>query len=279
MRALLVLVLVACGASKPQCPLVEPAAGGPAFLWKAQKDGDTGRQIVWLFGTIHDAGLESVPSAVQAALDASPRLVTELGDAEPDADVFRKHARNRGKGIDQLLPSDDWYDLRDALLGKVKEDELRRARPWYAMSLLSNHLAPAPGPSMDMKLVERARGEHKPIEALETWDEQLSALDAAVNVDDLVEAIHARKTMTCDLTRLINSYRTGDTETMQALLVIPRTRETLLTPRNKKWMPALEKQFETGGAFVAVGLGHLLGDDGLVAMLSRAGYTVERVAR
>jgi uncharacterized protein YbaP (TraB family) len=30
---------------------------------------------------------------------------------------------------------------------------------------------------------------------------------------------------------------------------------------------------------VAVGLGHLLGDDGLVAMLQRAGYTVERVPR
>jgi uncharacterized protein len=132
---------------------------------------------------------------------------------------------------------------------------------------------------MDMKLVERARGAKKPIEALETWEEQLAALDAAVNLDDLKEAIHARKTMKCDLTRLINSYRTGDTETMQALLVIPRTRDALLTPRNKKWMPALEKQFATGGAFVAVGLGHLLGDDGLVAMLQRAGYTVERVAR
>ncbi len=275
MRALLLLIFVACGSSKPQCALVDPVAAGPAFLWKAQKGAD----VVWLFGTIHDAGLESVPSAAQDALDASTRLVTELGDAEPDADVFRKHARNTGIGIDQLLPSDDWYDLRDALIGKVKEDELRRARPWYAMSLLSNHLAPAPGASMDMKLVERARGAKKPIEALETWEDQLSALDAAVNLDDLKEAIHARKTMKCDLTRLINSYRTGDTETMQALLVIPRTRDSLLTPRNKKWMPALEKQFATGGAFVAVGLGHLLGDDGLVAMLQRAGYTVERVAR
>ena len=36
----------------------------------------------------------------------------------------------RGKGLDQLLPTDKWWDLRDALRGVVKEQELARARPW-----------------------------------------------------------------------------------------------------------------------------------------------------
>jgi uncharacterized protein len=274
-RALFVVALAACGAAKPACPVVEPTAPGPAFLWKAHKGGD----VVWLYGTIHDAGLDAVPAAAQTAFAASPRLITELGDEPPDPDVFRKYARNTGKGIDQLLPSDDWYDLRDALLGKVKEDELRRAKPWYAMSLLSTHSAPSPGPSMDVKLVERARDQDKPIEAFESWEDQLRELDAAVALTDLQEAIHARKTMKCDLARLVNAYRAGDIVTMQALLVIPRTEATLLVPRNKKWLAKLEQQFTQGGAFVAVGLGHLLGDNSLVAMLQRAGYTVERVTR
>jgi uncharacterized protein YbaP (TraB family) len=96
-----------------------------------------------------------------------------------------------------------------------------------------------------------------------------------------VHAIKASrsKSMKCDLARLVSAYRAGDIVTMQALLVIPRTEATLLVPRNKKWFAQLEKQFSQGGAFVAVGLGHLLGDNGLVAMLSRAGYTVERIAR
>jgi len=274
--ALAVALATACGSAKPQCPIVAPSAPGPTFLWKAQKGGD----VVWLFGTIHNTGLDAVPASAQNALAKAQRLVTELGDVEVDPDLFRKYARNAsGKGIAQLLPADDWWDLRDALLGKVKEDDLRRMRPWYAMSQLTKYLAPSPGPSMDVELTERAHELSIPIEQLESWEDQLSLLDRTVGIADLQEAIRARTTMRCDLARLENAYRAGDIEVMQALLVVPRTKNVMLTVRNRKWLPQLEKQFGQGGAFVAVGLGHLLGDDGLVAMLQRAGYTVERIAR
>ncbi|HEX5060872.1 MAG TPA: TraB/GumN family protein [Kofleriaceae bacterium] len=274
--ALAIALATACGGSKPQCAVVAPSIPGPAFLWKVQKGGD----VVWLFGTIHNTGLDAVPASAKDALAKSPRLVTELGDVDVDTDMFRKYARNAsGKGIDQLLPADDWWDLRDALLGKVKEDDLRRMRPWYAMSQLTKFLAPSQGPSMDVELAERAEKLSIPVEPLESWEDQLWMLDRTVGVADLQEAIRARKTMRCDLARLENAYRAGDIVVMQALLVVPRTKDVMLTARNKKWFPALEKQFGQGGAFVAVGLGHLLGDDGLVAMLQRAGYTVERIAQ
>lgn len=273
--ALVVALTAACGSAKPQCAVVTPSVPGPTFLWKAQKGGD----VVWLFGTIHNTGLDAVPPAARDALAKSPRLVTELGDVDVDADLFRKYARNAsGKGIDQLLPANDWWDLRDAMLGKVKEDELRRMRPWYAMSLLTKYLAPSSGPSMDNELTDRARELEIPVEPLESWEDQLAMLDRTVGISDLQEAIRARATMRCDLARLETAYRGGDILVMQQLLIVPRTKDVMLTARNKKWFPALEKQFGQGGAFVAVGLGHLLGDDGLVAMLQRAGYTVERIA-
>ena len=267
---------VACSAPKQQCAIEAPHGPAQPFLWKAQgKAGD----VVWLYGTIHDAGLDAVPKVALDALDKSARLITELGDVDPDPDMFRDHARIKsGPGIDQLLPSDDWYDLRDALVGtKIKEDDLRRARPWYAMSLLTTHLAPSPGPSMDVELAKHAHGISVPVEYLEKWEEQLAALDRAVGIPDLQEAIHARKTMKCELDRLVTAYRAGDVATMQTLLVIPRTKDALLTGRNQKWFPHIEEQFGKGGAFVAVGLGHMLGEQGLVAMLQRAGYTVERM--
>lgn len=274
MRWLLVLLVVASCGGKQHCPVAPPTTTkGPPFLWRVQKGDD----VVWLYGTIHDAGLDAVPQSALDALDASPRLVSELGDQEPDRDELREHARIKsGPGIDQQLSSDDWYDLRDALIGKVKEDDLRRAKPWYAMSLLTTYLGPSPGPSMDVQLAERAQDREQPIEHLETWLDQLTALEAAVDIEDLAEAIHARATMKCDLGRLRSSYEAGDIEVMTALLVVPKTEATMLTGRNQKWLPTIEGYFASGGAFIAVGLGHLLGDNGLVALLQRAGYTVER---
>jgi uncharacterized protein YbaP (TraB family) len=273
---LLVCFALACGGAKQQCPVVEPPTAGPTFLWKASKGGRGG----WLYGTIHKSGLDSIPRVAQEAFEKSDRLITELGEEELDPDVFRKHARiASGKGIDQLLPADDWWELRDALLGKVKEDDLRRAKPWYAMSLLTTHLSALPGPSMDVALTERAGELGKPVEQLERFADQLALLDGAVGIADLQEAIRARKTMRCDLARLVSAYRAGDIVVMEALLVVPRTKDTMLAARNKQWFPQLQQQLAQGGAFVAVGLGHMLGDDGLVAMLQRAGYTVERMPR
>jgi uncharacterized protein YbaP (TraB family) len=275
MRALaLVCLLATACASKPACPVVPlPATRGPAFLWKVQKDAG----VVYLFGTIHDAGMEVGPQVALDALAASKRIATELGNEPADRDTFRKYARiASGPGLDYQLSSDDWYDLRDALRGTVKEDDLRRAQPWYAMTRLTTKSAP-PGKSMDILLVERAEQESLPVDALEKWDDQLAMLSTTVKLADLVEAIHARNEMHCDHGRMRASYAAGDTAAMTALLVIPAHAEEMLYARNRAWLPSIEKYLAGDGAFIAVGLGHLLGEQGLPVLLERAGYRVQQV--
>ena len=83
--------------------------------------------------------------------------------------------------------------------------------------------------------------------------------------------------MTCDFARMRASYEAGDTRTMETMLVVAKTQATMLDARNAKWLPKIEAYFARGGAFVAVGLGHLLGPRGLPALLEKDGYTVERV--
>lgn len=272
----LALVAVAACGGPPACPVPpRPTAPTPPFLWRVERPGGA---VVWLFGTIHNAGEAEVPAAAWRALAASPRFVSELGDTEPDPEQTVALVRlPRGKGLDALLPADDWYELRDALRGVVKEDDLKRARPWYAMSRLTATVAPPPDPTMDFALARRARARGLPVEALESWSVQLAALADAVTLADLQQAIHARKTMRCELADLEAVYLSGDLDAIARRLVIPAT-ATLVVARSRAWLPRIERLFETGGGFVAVGLGHLAGDDGLPAMLARAGYRVERVA-
>jgi len=270
------MAAVACGPKPPVCGVVarmEPH--GAPFLWRVQRDGGP---VLWLYGTFHN-GRARVPEAAKVALEAAAQFASELGDSEIDADKLRDLARiESGKGLDQLLATDDWWDLRDALQGVVKEDALKRARPWFAMSQLTATMAPSPRPTMDVALAKRARERGIPVDALESWEDQLVALDAAVKIPDLQQAIRARKTMRCSIEGMLGAYAAGDLEAMGRLLGVEQS-ETLLAARNRRWMPKLEQYLAAKGAFVAVGVSHLAGAQGLPAMLERAGYGVERAAR
>jgi uncharacterized protein len=278
-RILLVVVavvaVVGCAPKRPTCPTASALAPGPAFLWKAQRgDGP----IVWLFGTIHDAGLELVSPAVLGALDGASRFASELGTAEADPDTRRELSFLRsGRGIDQTL-GDDWYDLRDTLRGRINEASLARARPWFALILLNNEGAPKTD-SMDKQLGDRAGDKNKPVDNLESPETQMRVLDSLVTVEDLREAIHSHGQLSCDYQTLTATYASGDVAAIEPMLVIPRTAEPLLFARNRAWLPKLEAYLADKGAFVAVGLAHMLGEQGLPVLLAKAGYTVTRVEK
>ncbi|MFT3697063.1 MAG: TraB/GumN family protein [Kofleriaceae bacterium] len=272
MKALLIF-LVAC-ASAPKCELPAVTAGAP-LLWKVHKaDGP----VIYFYGTIHVAGISAVPPAALQALDQSKQFASELGDKEPDMDKLTDLARlPYGQVLDRQLPDDDWYDLVDALRGTMKEDDLRHARPWFAMTRLTNKLAESPKPSMDESLTDRAHGK-MPVDALETWDAQMQALVDGVSIQDLQQAIHERKKLACDVALMRRYYENGDDISLAPMLVA-RDQATIIDARNAKWRAQIETYATTSGAFIAVGLGHLLGDRGLLSTFRTSGYTVERAER
>jgi uncharacterized protein YbaP (TraB family) len=274
--AMAIAVGAACGAAPPRCQSAARDPHAAPFLWRVHGAGGA---TVWLYGTIHDAGAADVPAVAWTLLDASPAFVSELGDAEPDPHELTELARLPwGQVLDHLLPADDWWDLVTAMLGVMSEDELRHARPWFAMVRLIAHLARSPRPSMDDALAQHAREHGIAVERLESWQAQLAALDVSITVGTLSKAIHGRQALACDLTRLRSAYRTGDLPALTRALVGAAPDEALLVLRNQRWLPQIERYLAGGGAFIAVGLGHLLGDTGLPAMLAREGYLAERQA-
>jgi uncharacterized protein len=50
--------------------------------------------------------------------------------------------------------------------------------------------------------------------------------------------------------------------------------DLLLKNRNKNWVKQLKQIMENKSVFVAVGAGHLVGNDGLISLLKKAGYNV-----
>jgi len=69
-----------------------------------------------------------------------------------------------------------------------------------------------------------------------------------------------------------------ETETRTGMLANPELRRVLLVDRNRDWAARIATLLETGARpLVAVGAAHMVGPDGLVALLERRGYRVKRI--
>ena len=98
----------------------------------------------------------------------------------------------------------------------------------------------------------------------------------------LAETLKDLDTERTNLTTLVDAWRAGDAAAVERIVLKdlaqePQLYQRLLVERNKNWLPKLEALFSRPGhAFVVVGAAHLVGPDGLIAMLKAKGYTVEQ---
>ena len=129
--------------------------------------------------------------------------------------------------------------------------------------------------------LERARVDGKPIEGLETIEEQLGIFDlrsTAEQVSFLLDAADDVPAMQGDLDRLINAWRVGDLAALERELQNERAQapalyDQLLGVRNRAWMPKLEALLEQERDYlVVVGALHFVGRDGLLQLLRLAGH-------
>lgn len=79
--------------------------------------------------------------------------------------------------------------------------------------------------------------------------------------------------------QLINAYKKMDFKNFYNLMIkaspeLKEFEQILLTDRNEKWVPRIEKMIKEKSCFIAVGALHLEGDKGLVALLRSDGYRV-----
>jgi uncharacterized protein len=82
---------------------------------------------------------------------------------------------------------------------------------------------------------------------------------------------------------VVTAWRSGDAAKLAALLSdeyksFPNLYRVLVTERNKRWVPQIEKLLHGNqDVFVVVGALHLVGDGGLLDLMRRDGYKPEQL--
>ena len=260
-----------------------PEAQAP-YLWVVE--GDAGRSF--LFGTIHvGVGISDLDPAVGAALDEATRSVFEADVRTINPlTVFQMAQYPEGASLADDLSEEQLAEVLDAAGSTLPRDALVRMRPWFVMTVLLNELVGGTVP-VDLQLLQRAESQGDTIGFLESWRDQLEAFARVPQdyaVASVVEMAADPDAIRAELERMVAAYLASEDAVLEALVQSPEDREAypeffeaLLSERNLAWVEPLEGHFTRGGAFVAVGVGHLLGEGSVIALLEARGWNISRV--
>jgi len=275
------------------------AAHAAPLLWRVEKGGRTSH----LFGTVH-VGLDldaALHDAGRVALDEAKRVFVEFDATSPSAivalvyDALARAELPPERSLRSLLRPETWDRLTARYKGRVPPATLDRMEPWFAVLTLPLAAVPArtgagasrrPAPILDAAIAARAKAHGARVMALDTPLEGIEAFSAigrkegAKMLEQLLTAdVESQRH---EVEGLIGAYVSeDDRHLVKAFGRLwrrePVVAEQILFRRNERWCERLALWLGDGGVFVATGTFHMFGDRGLVELLRRRGYRVERV--
>lgn len=272
---------------------VETKDADPA-LWVV-KDDDT---TIYLFGTIHvlRPGLSWFDEAVKKAFDSSGELVTEIGAMPEDPaavmPLILKYGYNAtGPTLTERLPADKRAAFAKAVadLG-LPLDRIDRLDPWMAgvqIGMLSVAKLGYVGESgAEQALQKAAKAAGKPVSGLETMEDQFRIFDSVsekTQVDYLVETVEKLGEAETALGDMISKWAQGDADGFAAIInkgfaTSPELTQKLLIDRNLRWTDWIQTRLDKPGVvFVAVGAGHLAGNESVQTYLAKRKIKATRI--
>ena len=260
-----------------------------SLLWEISGNGLESSS--YLFGTIHMTCDATLDENVQNALDNTSQLVLELDMDDPSLqtqmmkDIFMKD----GKTLNDFLSKED-YTLLERF---VKEQTgmplaaMSNMKPFFISASFYPQMLGCPVQSYEAQLVKVAQEQNEEVLGLETVEEQMNVFNAIPYEDQVVDLLRTAKDNlaydTETFQKLMQLYQSQNIEGMEALMQSDRNlttskhKDKMLDNRNKNWIPKIEELSKEQPTFFGVGAAHLAGENGIIKLLRKAGYTVTAI--
>jgi uncharacterized protein YbaP (TraB family) len=285
---ILLLALAGCSdAPGKGSPVREPP--NPLLYELAAADGTVEG---WMVGTIHalPSDTEWQSPAIGRVNDEADCLVVEvaaLGDGDGTARTFAALASTPGlPPLAARVPADLAAPLAALMQrGGFAADGFASTETWAAALTLARVDAVGdPANGVDRALLADFAG--RPVIELEGAAAQLAIFDRLPEAQQramLAAVVRESAAPERDPERLQRAFLAGDEATIAAstregILADPALHEALLTARNRRWTEALVPILAAKPRpLIAVGAAHLVGPEGLAALLAAKGYRLRRI--
>ncbi len=140
---------------------------------------------------------------------------------------------------------------------------------------------------VDLHFYRRGIADKKEIIGLESIEEQIEFLVSMGlgNENDFVShSIRDMKGVKEFINDMLIAWKKGDLVALQTLFIdsmkidYPKLYQSMIVDRNNNWLPQIESLLKTDPKeFVLVGVGHMIGENGILKKLEKRGYKIERV--
>lgn len=286
------LALGACATTPAEPVALAPAPTGPA-LWKVS-DADT---TIYLFGTVHvlPETTQWYEGRVAEALAASGSIVTELPpsaltDPAAQQTIMSMAMLPPEKTLRAMLTPEQRATYEAALTKlKMPAEALDRFEPWFAAMTMSVLPLMQNGYKLDRgveKVLETKAAASVERGAVETLDSQMRLFDelpADAQVAYLTSTAENIDKVVPTLNQMVAAWSAGDAAKLaelmnESLKDDPALAERLLYARNRNWAVWIDDRLDQPGTvFMAVGAGHLAGNQSVQDALSQRGIKSVRV--
>jgi uncharacterized protein len=275
---------------------------GSCFVWRVTNT----KAPCYLVGTMHALSAHDwpLPKGYYQALQDSKRLVFEM---KPDpqrqfpAKFVRAATYPKGDSVERHVHPKTWEIIRVNfttvhMLGKpfrvsgyYVQHGVDQLRPWAIAGIFYG----IPGYNdvqsrfgVDNYFRSEGKRKGKELAGLETVDEHVEVLHGMNDIESeimLLDIIVHRDKEKGWSEQLRRSWKHGDIAGVRENMarwgnLNPGAYVRLLDQRNIKWIPQIKAEFNSGKpTSIVVGAGHLLGPNGLLALLERSGYKFEQL--
>lgn len=269
------------------CLLSVSAQAG--ILYKVTKE----EQTIWVYGTLHAAKKDAIKlsETAKSALKNSDTVWFEVHPEKLQGaqSLFMQHARRTEGKLSDTVDSETWAEV--AALAKkygMNPSTLEQLNAWFAQIVIISQAIAQSGYTAEggseTKLFELAKNSDIPVKGLETVERQIDALRAAQSesgegklLEQTVAEAEKFEEIFADIQK---TWLEGNLDELTHYLNknLPlKALDELIIKRNNEWMEKLETTDETGVIFVAVGAGHLGGEQGILEQLRAKDAEIEKM--
>ena len=258
----------------------------------------SGDNVIYLGGTVHllRPGDYPLPDEFEEAYQASSELYFEtdiaaMGDLSVQAQMLQQLTYSDDRSLRTVL-SDQAYTALSAYTqtAGLPIVMLEKFKPELLISTLQILVFQSMGftpQGVDAFFHTRAVADGKAEGQLETVQEQIGFIAAMGEGNDSEFILLSLKDLTETgnvIDGMIGAWRSGDAQGLSELFVedmkveAPALYDTLLLERNLKWIPRINRMLQDADTeFVLVGAAHIVGENGLLDLLSQEGYEINQL--